>query len=134
MTNATVRSVRPGLAAVFSAVIPGSGQWHGGRLRRALLVFAPVVLLAALASAAWSLRPVRLLELAVQPKVLWALLILDFCDIVTVGFIPPDYAPTENHRNQPIPDLAAIRAKVQEILDRGTDTVFETGRDTECRV
>lgn len=90
MTNATVRSVRPGLAAVFSAVIPGAGQWYGGRLRRAVLVFAPVVLLAALASAAWSLGPVRLLELAVQPKVLWALLILDFFVLGWRGFAVVD--------------------------------------------
>ncbi|MEA3501903.1 MAG: LCP family protein [Actinomycetota bacterium] len=59
---------------------------------------------------------------------------LDFNDIVTVGFTPPEYAPTENHRNQPIPDLGAIRAKVQEILNADVGTVFETGQDTECRV
>ncbi len=59
---------------------------------------------------------------------------LDFGDIVTVGFTPPEYAPTANYRNQPIPDIAAIRAKVQEILNADEDTVFETGRDTECRI
>lgn len=59
---------------------------------------------------------------------------LDFDDIVTVGFTPPEYAPTANHRNQPIPDIAAIRAKVQEILTADESTVFETGRDTECRI
>jgi len=59
---------------------------------------------------------------------------LDFDDIVTVGFTPPDYAPTGNHRNQPIPDLAAIRAKVQQILSADASTPTETGRDTECRI
>jgi len=59
---------------------------------------------------------------------------LDFDDIVTVGFTPPDYAPTGNHRNQPIPDLAAIRAKVQEILSADASTPTETGKETECRI
>ena len=59
---------------------------------------------------------------------------LDFDDIVTVGFVPPDYAPTGNHRNQPIPDLEAIRAKVQEILSADAATPTETGKDTECRI
>lgn len=59
---------------------------------------------------------------------------LDFDDIVTVGFTPPDYAPTGNHRNQPIPDLAAIRAKVQEILSSDASTPTETGKETECRI
>ncbi len=59
---------------------------------------------------------------------------LDFDDIVTVGFTPPDYAPTGNHRNQPIPDLAAIRAKVQEILSADASTPTEIGKETECRI
>jgi len=59
---------------------------------------------------------------------------LDFDDIVTVGFTPPDYAPTTNHRNQPIPDLDAIRAKVQEILTADPTTQPETGKETECRI
>ncbi len=90
MTNATERLARPGLAAVFSAVVPGVGQWYGGRLRRAILVFVPVVLLAALAFAASSLGPVRLLELAVQPNVLWALLILDLAVLTWRGFAVVD--------------------------------------------
>ncbi|MEN8113092.1 MAG: LCP family protein [Actinomycetota bacterium] len=59
---------------------------------------------------------------------------LDFDDIVTVGFTPPDYAPTGNFRGQPIPDLAAIRAKVQEVLAGDASTPIPTGEDTECRV
>jgi len=90
MTNATERLARPGLAAVFSAVVPGVGQWYGGRLRRAILVFVPVVFLAVLAFAASSLGPVRLLELAVQPNVLWALLILDLAVLTWRGFAVVD--------------------------------------------
>ncbi|MEN8235188.1 MAG: LCP family protein [Actinomycetota bacterium] len=59
---------------------------------------------------------------------------LDFDDIVTIGFTPPDYAPTGNFRNQPIPDLAAIRAKVQEVLAGDASTEIATGSDTECRI
>lgn len=90
MTNATGRMARPGLAAMLSAVVPGVGQWYGGRFRRAILVFAPVVLVAGLASAAWSLGPVRLLELAVQPRVLWGLLILDLVILAWRGFAVVD--------------------------------------------
>jgi LCP family protein required for cell wall assembly len=59
---------------------------------------------------------------------------LDFGDIVTVGFTPPEFAPTANHRNQPIPDLAAIRAKVQEILTADPATLPETSEESECRI
>ena len=59
---------------------------------------------------------------------------LDFDDIVTVGFTPPEYAPTANHRNQPIADLAAIRAKVQEILTADPATLTETSEESECRI
>jgi hypothetical protein len=59
---------------------------------------------------------------------------LDFDDIVTVGFTPPDYAPTANHRNQPIPDLAAIRNEVQRILTADPVTAAETAEDSECRI
>ncbi|MCL1693461.1 MAG: hypothetical protein M3096_07255, partial [Actinomycetia bacterium] len=68
------------------------------------------------------------------PTLVSAAALLDFDDIVTVGFTPPDYAPTGNHRNQPIPDLAAIRAKVQEVLNSGTTPPTGIGRDSECRV
>jgi len=59
---------------------------------------------------------------------------LDFDDIVTVGFTPPEYAPTANHRNQPIADVAAIRAKVQEILTADPSTLTETPEESECRI
>ena len=59
---------------------------------------------------------------------------LDFNDLVTVGFTPPEYAPTSNHRNQPIADVAAIRAKVQEILTADPSTLTETPEESECRI
>jgi len=59
---------------------------------------------------------------------------LDFGDIATVGFVPPEYAPERDHRGKPIPDLAAIRREVQEVLHAGADTVFPTGRESECRI
>ena len=34
---------KPGLAAALSALIPGSGQWYAGRLRRGLVVASPMV-------------------------------------------------------------------------------------------
>jgi LCP family protein required for cell wall assembly len=59
---------------------------------------------------------------------------LDFGDIVTVGFTPPEYAPTANLRNQPIPDLQAIRDEVQRILTADPVTTTETAEDSECRI
>jgi len=72
--TSTESSSRPGLAAVLSAVIPGAGQWYGGRLRRAILVFLPSLVLVVAAAALWSRGAVRILELVVQPAVLWTLL------------------------------------------------------------
>lgn len=68
------------------------------------------------------------------PRYVEELADLDFSDIATVGFGPPDFAPTSNHRRQPIPDLEAIRAEVRRILDAGPDTSFGEGRETECRI
>lgn len=78
MTDAPASgSARPGVAAVLSAILPGAGQWYGGRTRRAVLVFLPTVALAALVAAIWSLGVVRMLELIVQPAVLWSLLAIN---------------------------------------------------------
>lgn len=75
MTEPSVpRSTRAGLAAVLSAIVPGAGQWYGGRSRRAVIVFLPAILLVGLGGALWSRGAVRMLELLVQPSVLWALL------------------------------------------------------------
>lgn len=78
MTEATLpRGARPGIAAILSGIVPGAGQWYGGRLRRAALVFLPFLLIAAAAYGLWSLGQVRILELVVQPSVLWALLVVN---------------------------------------------------------
>ena len=75
MTGASVpRDARPGIAAILSGVVPGAGQWYGGRLRRAVLLFLPLVAIAAAAYGLWSLGETRILELVVQPSVLWTLL------------------------------------------------------------
>jgi LCP family protein required for cell wall assembly len=74
MTNATVRSARPGLAAVFSAVVPGAGQWYGRRPVRAAIVASPMILLLVASAIASQGGAVGILEWIVRPAVLWALL------------------------------------------------------------
>ena len=65
---------KPGLAAVFSALIPGTGQWYAGRKARALLVAAPMILLLlVIVLGAWG-GAVGVLELAVRPAILWTLI------------------------------------------------------------
>jgi LCP family protein required for cell wall assembly len=59
---------------------------------------------------------------------------LDFDDIVTVGFIPPEYAPERDHKGHPIPDLGRIQAAVNRALSGEADATFETGPDSECRL
>lgn len=79
--EATERSgtdANPGLAATLSAVIPGAGQWYAGRMVRAVVIAAPLLLLlvAVLVAVLVAGRGgvTGILELAVQPVVLWALL------------------------------------------------------------
>jgi LCP family protein required for cell wall assembly len=84
------RSSRPGVAAVLSAIVPGAGQWYGGRLRRALLLFLPVLVLAGAGFGFWSLGKGRLLELVVQPSVLWALLAVNLAILVWREFVVVD--------------------------------------------
>ena len=86
----TGEAKRPGLAALLSAVVPGAGQWYGGRLRRAVLVFLPTVVFAALAAALWSRGAVRIVELLVQPSVLWGLLAANLAILVWRGFVVVD--------------------------------------------
>ncbi|MGB5731423.1 MAG: LCP family protein [Acidimicrobiia bacterium] len=84
------RSKRPGLAAVLSAVVPGAGQWYGGRIRRAVLLFLPTVVFVALMAAFWSRGAVRIIELLVQPAVLWALLAINLLVLLWRGFVVVD--------------------------------------------
>jgi LCP family protein required for cell wall assembly len=88
--TSTGRSKRPGLAAVLSAVVPGAGQWYVGRMRRAALVFLPTVVLVALMAAFWSRGAVRIIELLVQPAVLWALLAINLVILLWRGFVVVD--------------------------------------------
>lgn len=59
---------------------------------------------------------------------------LDFEDIATVGFSPPDWIAGYDHKRHPVPDIPKIRAMVEETLTTDTETVFATGSDSECRV
>ena len=59
---------------------------------------------------------------------------LDFEDIATVGFAPPDWVVGFDHKRHPVPDIPRIRAMVEETLTTEVDTVFATGTDSECRV
>jgi len=84
------RSKRPGLAAILSAVVPGAGQWYGGRVRRAILVFLPTLVLVALMAAFWSRGAIRIIELLVQPSVLWTLLGVNLAVLLWRGFVVVD--------------------------------------------
>ena len=73
-TGRSDNDANPGLAATFSALLPGAGQWYAGRITRALIVASPLLLLIVAAVVAWRGGAVGILELAVQPAVLWMLL------------------------------------------------------------
>jgi len=59
---------------------------------------------------------------------------LDLNDIATIGFVPPYYTPTVDHRGKPTPDLLRIHAMVRWALNAESDTEFDTGGDSECRI
>ena len=71
-------------------LIPGAGQWYGGRIRRAVLVFLPTLVLVALMAAFWSRGAVRIVELLVQPAVLWTLLAVNLVVLLWRGFVVVD--------------------------------------------
>ena len=69
-----VGRLRPALAALLSALVPGAGQWYAGRKRRAVLLFAPLLVILVGAVVAGVVTGVTdLVSLLVQPRVLWAL-------------------------------------------------------------
>lgn len=68
------------------------------------------------------------------PDLIEVAAVLDYEDIATVGFAPPDWVVGSDHKNHPVPDIPKIRAMVEETLTTDVDTVFATGRDSECRV
>ena len=72
--NPTEEPARPGLAALFSALIPGAGQLYAGRVLRALVVAAPLLILIAAMVVVASDGAVGVLELAVRPVVIWSAL------------------------------------------------------------
>lgn len=71
------RSRRSDVAALLSALVPGAGQWYAGARRRAVLVALPLLPLAAAALLVVTRSRVSLLRLAVQPAVLWAVVLVD---------------------------------------------------------
>jgi len=65
---------KPGLAAAFSALIPGTGQLYAGRPVRAAIVALPLILLLTASVIALQGGAVGILEWIVRPTVLWVLL------------------------------------------------------------
>jgi LCP family protein required for cell wall assembly len=80
---------RPTLAALLSTIVPGAGQWYGGRRRAALALGIGAG--ASAIAVVWlaSLGPDRLLEVFVQTRWLWVLfaanLVLAAARIYAVG-------------------------------------------------
>ncbi len=72
----------PAIAAALSALIPGTGQWYAGRVLRGVIIAIPLVLLVIGTGLAWSGGATGILELAVQPSVLWTLLVVDAAILV----------------------------------------------------
>ena len=69
------RRGRPTLAAFFSTLVPGTGQWYAGRRRRALILLAAVG--AGLGFTLWlvTLDRLDLVRIFVQPRWLWLALV-----------------------------------------------------------
>ncbi|HEY5578517.1 MAG TPA: LCP family protein [Acidimicrobiia bacterium] len=66
---------RPLAAALLSALVPGAGQWYAGRIRRGVVVFAPLpMLLIAAALAGATVGITDIVSVLVQPRVIWVLL------------------------------------------------------------
>ncbi len=59
---------------------------------------------------------------------------LELNDIATIGFVPPFYTPIVDDRGKPTPDLLRIHAMVRWALSAESDTSFDTGSDSECRI
>jgi LCP family protein required for cell wall assembly len=72
----------PAIAAALSALLPGTGQWYAGRFVRGLLTGVPLVLLIAVGMLAWNGGATGILELAVQPAVIWTLLFFNLVIVI----------------------------------------------------
>ncbi len=71
----------PILAAVLSTLLPGAGQWYGGRRVRGVVFAAPLaasLIVMAVGSLTGAIRPVSLVTWAVQPDLLRMSLIVSF--------------------------------------------------------
>ncbi len=74
------------------------------------------------------------IDISYLPRLLELTASLDFDDIATVGFVPPFYTPTLDHRGKPTPDLNRIQAMVRWALSADSETTFDSGAESECRV
>ncbi len=78
------------VAAALSALLPGLGDVYGGRWRRGVVLVAASATIAMAAMVAWRLDAARILELAVQPKVLWIVLLANLAVGVFRLFVVAD--------------------------------------------
>jgi LCP family protein required for cell wall assembly len=63
------------MAAALSLVVPGAGQWYLGRRRRALPFFGLTAAFVAAAAFVWAQGAIFALQLLVQPRWVWALIV-----------------------------------------------------------
>jgi LCP family protein required for cell wall assembly len=84
------RRGRPALAALFSTLLPGAGQWYAGRRRRALVLAA--VAGTGLGTTVWLVAQgkVYLLRTFVQPRWLWVLLAVNLVILAGRAFAVAD--------------------------------------------
>lgn len=67
----------PGVAALLSTLVPGTGQWYAGRAKRGILIASPIVLILGAMLVVVRRGTVAALELVVQPQVLLAFLLVN---------------------------------------------------------
>jgi len=70
-TPRTTKSTRPWLSAGLSAIVPGAGQLYARRPIRALMWFAPIVIVALAAIPASRMSTADLVGTAIDPTTLW---------------------------------------------------------------
>jgi len=71
------RPPRAAIAVFLSALVPGLGHAYAGRIRRALLFGLPILIAVVAVAVVATRGRVRLVELLVQPRVLWVLIALN---------------------------------------------------------
>jgi len=71
------------------------------------------------------------IPLGFLPDLIEAAASLDLGDIVTVGLVPPYYAPTRDAKNHPVPDVGRIRSKVRRVL-AGERQADRSAAESEC--